>query len=155
MIYISMVGLAFFMEYYVKRHMDRVRSLQEQRPLAGGNIVLKKYYNTGAAGNFLDSYPKWVRRIHICALLTALLAFVCILQKKGAAAAKTGLSFLVGGGLSNLHDRLTKGYVVDYVSFGFGPKRFRRLVFNMADFFVFAGILLCGIEIFRKDRQKE
>lgn len=151
MIYICIVGLVFCMEYFVKRHMERVRSLQEQRPLAGGKIVLKKYYNTGAAGNFLDRHPKWVRLIHLSALLVALLAFFCIRQKRGAAAAKTGISFLVGGGLSNLYDRLTKGYVVDYVSFGFGPKWFRRLVFNMADFFVFAGILLCWMQILRKE----
>ncbi|MDE6887595.1 MAG: signal peptidase II, partial [Eubacterium sp.] len=58
---------------------------------------------------------------------------------------------LAGGGLSNLYDRLRKGYVVDYFSFGTGPKWFRRLVFNLADFFVFAGVLLCMIQMIRKD----
>lgn len=71
---------------------------------------------------------------------------------KQAAPAKTGLSFLAGGGLSNLHDRLVKGHVVDYVSFGFGPKRFQKLVFNMADFFVFAGVVICMVHYIRKER---
>ena len=152
MIYIIMAGLVFLLEYYVKRHMDRARSLQEKRVLAGGKVVLKKYYNTGAAGNFLDSHPKGVRYIHMSALFAAFLAFACILQKKGGGMAKTGIAFLVGGGWSNLYDRLTKGHVVDYVSFGFGPKRFRSLVFNMADFFIFAGIFLCMAQVFRKER---
>lgn len=144
--------LACFIEYHVKQHMDKARSCKEQRPLAGGRIVLKKYYNTGAAGNFLESHPKWVKNIHIGALLAVVLAFACISRKKDAGMAKMGLALLAGGGFSNLHDRITKGYVVDYISFGFGPKWFRRLVFNMADFFVFAGIFFCMLHIFKKDK---
>lgn len=151
MFYIITVGMIFLLEYYVKRHMDEVRTLQEQRPLAGGKIILKKYYNTGAAGSFLKNRPKCVRSVHSSALLAVFAALLYLLPKKNAFAAKAGLSFLAGGGLSNLHDRLTKGHVVDYVSFGFGPKRFQKLVFNIADFFVFAGIFLCIIQSFQKE----
>jgi len=146
MIYIFMIGMIFFAEYYTKRHMDHVRTLQEQRPMAGGKIILKKYYNSGGAGNFLKSHPKCIRSAHISTLLAASAALLYVMPKKNTTAAKTGLSLLVGGGFSNLYDRLTKGYVVDYVSFGFGPKRFQKLVFNFADFFIFSGILLCAVQ---------
>lgn len=151
MFFFILIGIIFFLEYYVKDHMDKIRTLQEQRSLAGGKLLLKKYYNTGMAGNFLKARPKAACMLHISALLAVAAALLWILPKKHTAVAKTGLSFLAGGGLSNLYDRLTKGHVVDYVSFGFGPKRFRRLVFNLADFFVFSGIFLCIIQVFRKE----
>lgn len=131
--------------------MDQVRTLQEQRPIANGKIILKKYYNSGAAGNFLKDHPKCIRCAHILTLFAVISTLFYIMPEKNASAAKTGLSFLAGGGLSNLHDRLTKGSVIDYVSFGFGPKRFQKLVFNLADFCIFAGILLFFIHSFQKE----
>ena len=152
MSYLLLTITIFFLEYYIKQHMDKIRTSKQQRPLASGKIVLKKYHNTGAAGNFLQSHPKWVKNLHLSALLTVFAAFICIRRQKGAGMAKTGIALLAGGGLSNLYDRLTKGYVVDYVSFGFGPKWFRRLVFNLADFFVFLGIGLCMIQVLWKNK---
>ena len=148
------IGMIFLLEYCVKKHMERARTLQEQRPLACGKVILKKYYNTGAAGNFLKNHPGCVRTVHISAFIAVLAALLYVMPKKNAAAAKAGLSFLAGGGLSNLHDRLKKGYVVDYVSFGFGPKWFQNLVFNIADFFVFAGIILCVIQSLRREGEQ-
>lgn len=151
MIFIMMIGMIFLVEYYVKKHMDNVRTLQEQRRIAKGRVILKKYYNTGAAGSFLSSHPECVRNIHVFALVLVFAALFAIWPRKHVAAAKTGLSFLAAGGLSNLYDRFSKGYVVDYVSFGFGPKRFRKLVFNLADFFIFAGIALCMVQFLKKE----
>ena len=148
---IMTIGIIFILEYFIKRHMDKVRTLQEQHSLAGGKIILKKYYNTGVAGNFMKNHPKCVQAIHTSALITVFAALLYAMPKKKISAAKAGLSFLAGGGLSNLHDRVAKGHVVDYVSFGFGPKRFQKLVFNTADFFVFAGIILCMMQSFRKE----
>lgn len=154
MLFLIIIAGIFLLEYGVKRHMDQVRTEKEQRPLANGRIILKKYYNTGAAGNFLSDRPNVMRGIH-----TAVLVFVCVVllkiyPQKDAFYGKLGLSFLIGGGCSNLYDRLTKGHVVDYVSFGFGPKWFRKLVFNIADFFIFAGMILSMVfELLRSNRQ--
>lgn len=151
MFYIFMIIMLFIMEYYIKRHMDEVRTLHEQRPIANGKIVLKKYYNSGAACNFLKNRPKTVRHLHLSAMFAVFAALFYEIPKKHAFAAKAGLSFLAGGGLSNLRDRLTKGYVVDYFSFGFGPKRFQKIVFNIADICIFTGIILFTIQSFQKE----
>lgn len=143
MLYLMIVASIFLAECCVKKHMDRVRTLQEQRPLAGGRIIMKKYYNTGAAGNLLSSRPRLMLCIHGAVLCTVFAGLCRLLHRPDAGMIKLGLAFTSGGGLSNLYDRLAKGHVVDYISFGFGPKRFRRLVFNIADFFVFAGVILC------------
>ena len=60
----------------------------------------------------------------------------------GKTLAKTGLALLLGGGLNNLYDRYRKHHVVDYIRFGIGPKWFRRIIFNVSDFFIFLGALL-------------
>ncbi len=68
MFFIVLIAMIFLLEYGIKCHMDRVRTLQQRRPFAGGKIVLKKYYNKGAAGNFLNHHPKSVCYIHTSAL---------------------------------------------------------------------------------------
>lgn len=150
MMYLLTIIGVFILDYCMKNHMDQVRTLSEQRPLAGGRIILKKYYNTGAAGNLLNSSPKAMLCIHAVVLGTVSACLGLIWHRKDLPAVKLGLSFMAGGGLNNLYDRLTKGHVVDYLSFGFGAKRFRRLVFNLSDFFVFAGAVLCTAGILGK-----
>ncbi|MDD7641035.1 MAG: signal peptidase II, partial [bacterium] len=56
---------------------------------------------------------------------------------------KAGLALLIGGGASNLLDRMRRGYVTDYFSIE-AAGRFKKLsnvVFNCSDFCVFGGIL--------------
>ena len=67
-----------------------------------------------------------------------------MLKGNGETAAKTGLALLIGGGASNLIDRVQRGYVTDYFSIDAGKRfqRLRKIVFNCSDFCVFAGVLL-------------
>ena len=51
-----------------------------------------------------------------------------------------GRSAILGGAISNLYDRLVKGYVVDYFSIEF--KRLKKVIFNLGDIFVFLGSLV-------------
>ncbi|MDE7359775.1 MAG: signal peptidase II, partial [Lachnospiraceae bacterium] len=55
---------------------------------------------------------------------------------------KAGLALLLGGAYSNTYDRLTRKYVVDYVSFPVKNRRIRRIVFNISDFCIMIGALL-------------
>lgn len=51
------------------------------------------------------------------AVVSAAAGILCwILPRKGQIVEKIGLSMVIGGGLSNLYDRLFRGYVVDYFS---------------------------------------
>ena len=76
----------------------------------------------------------------------------CVLQ--GVSAAALGLvlgrrkehpvsaGLILGGGLSNLLERVSCGSVYDYVQFPKAPGKLKRYVFNLADFAIFAGGLL-------------
>ena len=46
----------------------------------------------------------------------------------------------LAGGVSNLYDRMKRGYVVDYFSFQW--KALKTVVFNLGDLFIFAGAFL-------------
>ena len=50
-----------------------------------------------------------------------------------------GAGLILGGGLSNLWERVRHGRVYDYVQFPRAPGRLGRYVFNLADFAVLAG----------------
>ena len=70
---------------------------------------------------------------------------------------RLGLSLITAGGLSNLYDRMKRGYVVDYFSVQAGW--LKKVVLNVADVCIFAGaVLLCVSGLFgkrRKGKKKE
>jgi signal peptidase II len=51
-----------------------------------------------------------------------------------------GFALLIGGGVSNLVDRVSRGSVVDFLNVGIGP--LRTGIFNLADMAVLCGIAL-------------
>ena len=61
-------------------------------------------------------------------------------RDEGRKADRIGFALITAGGLSNLYDRLKRGYVVDY--FSIRCKYLEKVVFNLGDFFIFAGSAL-------------
>ena len=59
---------------------------------------------------------------------------------RGRRMQKAGLALVLGGAVSNLYDRFTRGYVVDYFTIEW--KALKRVIFNLGDLFVFGGGLL-------------
>ena len=77
----------------------------------------------------------------LAALSAALMAGALPLRKSS----RVGCGLLLGGGVSNLWERVRHGSVYDYARFPKAPEPIRRYVFNLADFSIFlgaAGILL-------------
>ena len=105
-------------------------------------ILIEKYYNRGAALNFLAKKPRVMRTLHTVIMFFVGVLYYFLLRMPGHRLSKTGASLLVGGGLNNLLDRYTRGYVVDYVKFNFGPKWLRGIIFNISDFCIFIGAFL-------------
>jgi signal peptidase II len=60
---------------------------------------------------------------------------------------RIALAMQMGGALGNLIDRLTQGYVTDFVSLG------RFAVFNVADASISVGVAVLVIGVWLKDRQ--
>lgn len=149
MVYILIVAGIFFLDFGIKHYVDTHRDLKEKTPVLNGKIIIRKYYNKGAALNFLEKQPQVMRKIQTVLMAAVGGSFLILLPKKGMVGKKTALGFILGGGTSNLYDRYKKGHVVDYFSFHSKWKRFSNIVFNISDFFIFLGsalLLFSGIE---------
>lgn len=146
MIYLLITAGVFLLDYFFKAYMDKNYIRKEKHPRLNGKIILEKYYNDGAALNFLQKRPFLLRFIHTTVLLTVGVIYYLSLRRSGHPIGKTGLALLLGGGASNLFDRYTKGHVVDYFHINIGPKCLRRIVFNISDFCIFIGTLLAALD---------
>ena len=143
MLYLFVVIMIAAGDNFLKNYMEqRMEEGKDYPPGTDSKIYFRKFHNTGAALNFLKGSPEAMRFLH-----GSILSYVFLqMLREYKPGSKLGLALLSGGGLSNYLDRRKQGYVMDYVSFRFGPGWFRNLVFNVSDFCVFLGAALvcCG-----------
>ncbi len=142
MIFIIIAAVIFTLDFLIKRQIDKKRSLGQESRILKGRIILRKYYNKGI---MLDALSRWPRMVQIlCGSMLVILCgiFFALLREKGSRGLKLGVALILGGGASNLADRLTKGHVVDYFSFKSRFPVLQRIVFNISDLFIFLGALL-------------
>ena len=129
----------------VKQEVETNPEFEQERIFLNEKIRIQKLHNHGTAGGkFTDHMAEIIRS---SGLLTfgSIAVFIRVLVKGGSVVQKLGFALLTGGALSNLYDRCKKGYVVDYISFCTPWRRLSNLVFNLSDFFIFAGaILICS-----------
>lgn len=145
MIYLFITAGVFLLDFGIKHYMDKKYARKVQHPRFCGRIILEKYYNNGAALNLLAKKPKIMRLLHTLILFAAGIVYYLLLRMTGKPLEKTGMALLLGGGMSNLYDRYTKGHVVDYFHINIGPKWLRKIIFNLSDFCIFTGALLAVI----------
>ena len=145
MIYIIITAAVFILDFFVKKYIDKHYKIKEKHPHLGGKVCIQKFYNRGATLNLLAKHPKIMTAVHSAVMLFVAVLFYFSMRISGKPLTKTGLAMLAGGGLSNLYDRYTKHHVIDYVRFGFGPKWFQQVIFNVSDFFIFIGAVLATV----------
>lgn len=150
MIYVFLAATIFLADFFIKKRIDETRELQEESDVCGGRLILRKYYNKGAALDFLEGNPRLVRLVASGVLLALCGMAALVSGKKGNWGEKLGLSMILGGGASNLYDRVKKGHVVDYFSFKSRFPKVQRVIFNISDLFIFLGSLL--FLIFHKEK---
>lgn len=100
----------------------------------GGRIRLTALWNDGAA----FSLP--LKRKLVTALSILILPLVWVFRRRSP----IGAGLALGGGLSNLWERLRRGAVYDYVQFPKLPK-LGRYVWNLADLAILIGGLLLAL----------
>ena len=104
--------------------------------------------NTGAAFSlFADSPSHWKTVLLIGFSLVAMVIVSLLLWKQTRTLTITGvaLSFILGGAVGNLWDRVASGRVVDFLLFY--VKQYQWPVFNLADSAIVVGAILLVIEI--------
>ncbi len=127
--------------------------------IPGFNLTLM--HNYGAAFSFLGDAGGWQRWFFIC-LTLAVSAFIIIwlyglkARQRWMACA---LAMILGGAAGNLWDRVTLGYVIDYIdiSLSFLPWRLFNPwpAFNIADSAIFIGAAMLIIDAIWFSEAKE
>jgi signal peptidase II len=112
--------------------------------MLGDGIRLQPAKNYGTFLSLGASLPEGIRNaattIGVGLVLAALLAYT-IVAKTNNPVVTVALAMLIGGGASNLIDRIAYGgYVVDFLNVGIGP--LRTGIFNVADMFIMAGVIV-------------
>lgn len=147
--YLLITAGVFLLDFLLKAYMDKKYARKVQHKRLHDKIMIEKYYNKGAALNLFAKRPKLMKILHTLIMVMVCAVYYFVLRLNGRKVGKLGLALLTGGGLSNLFDRYTKGYVVDYFRFNIGPKWLRRIIFNISDFCIFIGaaITILGSEM--------
>jgi signal peptidase II len=108
------------------------------------------YHNEGAAFSFLAGAGGWQRLLFSLIAIIASAVIVYLLRKHPERKLfALGLSLVLGGALGNLYDRVTLGYVVDFIFLHY-QQAYYWPAFNVADSAISCGVVLLLIDSFRK-----
>jgi signal peptidase II len=113
-----------------------------------GFFSLTRVHNTGAAFGLLNAidipYKTAVMALVQTAALIGLAAYAATLAP-GQRLTRTGLSFVIGGAIGNLIDRVSAGYVLDF--FDFYWRGWHFWAFNIADASITIGVALMILDL--------
>lgn len=117
-----------------------------------GFFDLVLFHNEGAAFSFLAGAGGWQRLFFSAFAIVASIWIIHLLRKHPEQKLFClALSLILGGALGNLYDRLTLGYVVDFLFFHY--RGWSWPAFNVADSAISAGVVLLLWDGLRKPQQ--
>lgn len=141
MIYLLIIAMITAIDILIKNHVERYYwNDNSERYLLGRFIRIHKLHNYGGFMHSLQNHVKLLKVLSASLILIVAIVLGLLLPKKGYTLKKIGLSLILGGALSNEYDRYIKGSVTDY--FSINIPLIKKIVFNIGDFAIFAGIIL-------------
>lgn len=142
---VTLVGCDHVTKYAAKAELES----QPPRELISSVLELRYVENTDVGFGLLRWVPEGVRRplLLVMGALAIGALVVMLLQRSATLATKVALVLILGGALGNYLDRLGRGYVVDFIHLRHWP------VFNAADVWLSAGLVLMALIALRSGRQ--
>jgi len=110
-------------------------------------------HNTGAAFSFLATESGWQRWFFAglaSVVSIALIRWLATLRDDPLLG--VAIALILGGALGNLYDRITLGYVVDFLHFYWNDSHFPA--FNLADSAISLGAGLMIIDVFKNKKEE-
>lgn len=147
----TVAAAVFAADQYFKEKIDEQPEEGFPRELkrSKGKIVLHHNRNSGFSYGFLQNKQGIIHMVTASVTSAVAGAFAYLQLKKKGLASRFGFAILSGGALSNLCDRLRKGYVVDY--FSLNIKGIDKTVFNIGDFGIIGGTVIALLSALAKD----
>lgn len=133
--YYLIIAVVAALDQYVKAFVINQVDLFEKITVIAGFFDITHIRNDGAAYNLFSQVPILLIVMPSLVMLAGLI-YIGVAYKKANPLLMVAIAMVIGGGLGNLIDRISNGYVVDYFDIHIIP------VFNVADIFICIG---CGL----------
>lgn len=145
---LGIVAVVVLLDQVTKAMVRNRFELHESVTVIPGFFDLTRVHNTGAAFGFLDPvdfpYKTLVLTLVALAALVGLALYSATLEPSQKLT-RLGLAFVIGGAAGNLIDRVTAGYVLDFVDLYRGTWHF--WAFNVADVAINIGVGLMILDL--------
>ncbi len=126
-------------KYLAKKHLPRAMTIQ----VIDNIFILQYAENRGGFLSMFSSLPKTLRLIFLSIiplLSLILMTYYIIASRELSSIFIFALSCIIGGGLSNIADRIINEHVIDFMNIGIGVVR--SGIFNFADLSIMAGTVM-------------
>lgn len=137
--------IVIILDQVIKQLVVYGMRLGQSIPIIQNLLNLTYVRNQGAAWGLFVGQSSFLLIVAVAVILFVLYYHYNLDRKD---IIQLGLGLILGGSLGNTIDRVTRGYVVDYIDFIIFP------VFNLADMMINLGVFLVFIRLFfsREDR---
>jgi signal peptidase II len=142
------VGIVVALDQLTKALVRMRFNLYDEVELIPGLLNLTRVHNTGAAFGLLNAADLPMKSVLlgiVAAAALAGLAFYAASLPSEHRLTRLGLACIIGGAAGNLIDRITSGYVVDFVDFYWRGWHF--WAFNVADAAITVGVGLMILDL--------
>ena len=136
-----LISLSVFLLDIVSKNFIQNKIMYGEQVEITSFLSLVHFQNTGAAFSFLSDQGGWQRYFLIAISLLAVLYIPWLInQYKKNILIVIGLLLILGGAIGNLYDRVSYGYVIDFIYLHIAE--FYWPAFNVADSAISLGVLL-------------
>jgi signal peptidase II len=136
------------LDQLVKAMIRSRLTLHESVTVIPGFFDLTRVHNTGAAYGFLNGVDIPYKAVLLACVATAALIGLAVYAaslERNQILTRVGLTLVIGGAAGNLIDRVTAGYVLDFVDLYWGEWHF--WAFNVADAAISIGVAVMILEL--------
>ncbi len=146
--WLSISAIVIALDLYTKHLIQDAFAFGEQLKITSF-FDLVHYHNKGAAFGFLNDAGGWQKWFFAAISITAAIVITYLIKKHSSQKLFClGLALVLGGALGNLYDRITLGYVVDFLNFHISNHYWPA--FNVADSAISVGVALLLLDSFKK-----
>ena len=147
-VHLGVVVAVVLLDQVVKAAVRPRLGLFDSITVIPGFFSLTRVHNTGAAFGLMNAVDIPFKTAAMALVQTTALVGLAIYAATlapGQRLTRVGLSFVIGGALGNLIDRVYAGYVLDFFDFYWGGWHF--WAFNIADASITIGVALMVLDL--------
>lgn len=149
--YFSLSAVVVALDLYTKHLIEKAFEFGDIKPITSF-FDLVRYHNEGSAFGFLNDAGGWQKWFFAAVSVVAIVVMSYLIKKhQSEKIFSWGLALVLGGAIGNLYDRITLGYVVDFLNVHYQNHYWPA--FNVADSAICIGVGLLLLDSFKKPNQ--